>query len=95
MVKPVETDTSYRSTDIRSKWRPVITPHAIRHNYATMCWENGIDPYTAMRLMGHSSIKTTMDIYTHLNDAQFQKMAEKIEVMFENKVAQRKRNRKL
>lgn len=89
MVNPVETDTSYRSTDIRSKWRPVITPHAIRHNYATMCWENGIDPYTTMRLMGHSSIKTTMDIYTHLNDAQFQKMAEKIEVMFENKVAQK------
>lgn len=89
MVKPVETDTSYRPTDIRSKWEPIITPHAIRHNYATMCWENGIDPYTTMRLMGHSSIKTTMDIYTHLNDAQFQKMAEKIEGVFENKVAQK------
>ena len=34
--------------------RPIITPHAMRHNYATMCWEAGIDAYTTMRLMGHA-----------------------------------------
>lgn len=82
MVEPVEGETSYRTSDIRSKWKPIITPHTIRHNYATMCWEKGIDPYTTMRLMGHSSIKTTMDIYTHLNDKQIQNMADKIEIVF-------------
>lgn len=89
MVEPVETETAYRQTDIRSKWKPTITPHAIRHNYATMCWESGVDPYTTMRLLGHSSIKTTMDIYTHLNEKQIQNMAAKIEVVFEKKVAQK------
>lgn len=82
MVEPVEGETAYRRTDIRANWKATITPHAIRHNYATMCWENGVDPYTTMRLMGHSSIKTTMDIYTHLNDKQLHNMADKIEVVF-------------
>ena len=69
-----------------------IAPHCIRHNYATVCWERGIDPYTTMRLMGHSSIKTTMDIYTHLNERQLAQISQKIEGLFEKqsctKVAQ-------
>lgn len=91
MVEPAE-NVYYRESDIRSKWRPIITPHAIRHNYATMCWEAGIDAYTTMRLMGHASIKTTMDIYTHLNDRQMDRIAEKVEIVFDNserKVAQK------
>lgn len=75
--------------DIRTKYRPLITPHTMRHNYATMCYENGIDPYTAMRLLGHSSIKTTMDIYTHLSSTQLQKMTATVDDMFESKVAQK------
>lgn len=82
MVEPAEEGNTYRTTDIRAKWKPTITPHAIRHNYATMCWESGVDPYTTMRLMGHSSIKTTMDIYTHLNDQQIHNMVEKVERVF-------------
>lgn len=81
MVEPVE-ESKYRATDIRSKYRAIITPHTLRHNYATVCWENGIDAYTTMRLMGHASIKTTLDIYTHLNEAQMEKMHEKVDVLF-------------
>ncbi len=68
--------------DLRRLYKPLITPHTLRHNYATMCWENDIDVYSAMRLMGHSSIKTTMDIYTHLTDRQLGKMSEMVEDMF-------------
>lgn len=74
--------TCYPKSDIRSQWKPIITPHVIRHNYATMCWEAGLDAYTTMRLMGHSSIKTTMDIYTHINDRQIQTIAAKVDTVF-------------
>lgn len=60
-----------------------ITPRCIRHNYATVCWERGIDPYTTMHLMGHSSIKTTMDIYAHLNERQMARISQKIDGLFE------------
>lgn len=86
MVNPLpEGANRYAAHDIRSKFAPVITPHALRHNYITMCWENGIDPYTTMRLVGHTSIKTTMDIYTHLSSTQMNAAALKIEEMFSNK----------
>lgn len=73
LVRPTEEGKKkYRDDDIRSRYEPIITPHMLRHNYITMCWENGIDVYTTMRLVGHTSIKTTMDIYTHLSNAQMQ-----------------------
>lgn len=52
------------------KYEPIVSPHAFRHNMATMCWESGtIDAFTAAKILGHSSIKTTMDTYTHLSEA--------------------------
>ena len=82
-TEPHKDDRSAR--DLRRLYRPLITPHTLRHNYATMCWENDIDVYSAMRLLGHSSIKTTMDIYTHLTDQQLGKMSEMVEDMFSAK----------
>ncbi|PXV88373.1 site-specific recombinase XerD [Lachnotalea glycerini] len=43
-----------------------LTPHIFRHNYATMLYHGGVDVKEAQRLLGHSSIKVTLEIYTHL-----------------------------
>ena len=75
-------DNDYRESDPRHHLTPLITPHALRHNYITMCWENGLDPYETMKLVGHVSITTTMNIYTHLSEAQMEKTAQKIDSMF-------------
>lgn len=45
-----------------------VTPHIFRHNYATMLYYAGIDVKEAQKLLGHSSIKITLEIYTHLMD---------------------------
>lgn len=68
-----------------------ITPHYLRHNYITMCWESDIDPYTTMSMVGHASYKTTMDVYTHLTKRKMDEAAEKVAAMFalENKVAKK------
>ena len=44
--------------------------HDLRHTYATLLYEAGVDVLTAQYLLGHASAKTTMEIYTHLSDAQ-------------------------
>lgn len=83
LAEPVPAKSNkYRASDLRSKYRPLFTPHALRHNYITMCWENGFDAYTTMRIVGHKSIKTTLDIYTHLSQKQMQKAVESVEGMF-------------
>lgn len=45
-----------------------FTCHILRHTYATKLYYAGIDIKTAQRLLGHSSITMTMDIYTHLEE---------------------------
>lgn len=42
------------------------TPHQLRHAYATMLHEAGMDAKDAQYILGHSSITVTEDIYTHI-----------------------------
>lgn len=88
LTVPAPQPNRFDPSDPRHDLRPLITPHALRHNYITMCWENGFDPYETMKLVGHASIKTTMDIYTHLSEAQMTRTAVKLDTMFAPKVAE-------
>lgn len=42
-----------------------INYHALRHTFATRCIESGCDYKTLSEMLGHSSVKITMDIYVH------------------------------
>ena len=44
-----------------------FTAHQLRHTYATMLYDAGVDPKSAQRLMGHASLEMTLKIYTHLS----------------------------
>ena len=45
---------------------PHLTPHVLRHTFATRAIERGIPPKVVQELLGHSSITMTLDLYTHV-----------------------------
>ncbi len=47
--------------------------HALRHTYATRAIERGVPPKVLQQLLGHASIKTTMDRYVHVTDDSLEK----------------------
>lgn len=54
------------------------TIHQLRHAFATLLYENGIDAKDAQQLLGHSQISTTLDIYTDISEARKNKVFKKL-----------------
>ncbi len=64
---------------------PHFTAHWLRHTYATLLYMAGIDVLTAKEQLGHASIETTLQIYTHLDAKHKKRSMAKLDDYLEDK----------
>jgi integrase len=58
---------------------PHVRLHVLRHTFASMALEAGVDLKTVSNALGHSTISTTADVYAHVADSLMRDAADRID----------------
>lgn len=66
MWRSNKTNDGFKRLINKLKLNPKLTPHCLRHTYATRGLERGIALKVMQNLLGHASINITADLYTHV-----------------------------
>jgi integrase/recombinase XerD len=69
---------------IKAKIKKAVTIHTLRHSFATHLLENGTDLFIIKKLLGHSSIKSTM-VYLHLRRLVLRKIINPLDELYRDK----------
>lgn len=79
ITKQIQMEELYSAMEERRdtiEFKP-IHPHALRHTFATRCFEKGMSAKTVQQIMGHANINMTMS-YTHVLDEMLKKEAQSV-----------------
>ncbi len=61
---------------------PAVRFHDLRHSAATLLLSKGVNPKIVQEILGHSDVKMTMDIYSHVLPTIQQEAIEKLHQIF-------------
>jgi integrase len=64
---------------LRRTGLPRVRLHDLRHSYASLMLEAGVDLTVVSRALGHSNISTTADLYSHINASMFEGAADRLD----------------
>ena len=58
---------------------PASRVHDLRHTYATIALQNGVDAKTVSETLGHATVAFTLDVYGHVSEAMQNDSSAKME----------------
>lgn len=66
---------------------PICRLHDLRHSSASMLLEAGVDMTVVAEMLGHTSTRTTQDVYAHVSERQLRQVADVMEQILSHKKA--------
>jgi integrase len=71
----------------RIKDLPRVRFHDLRHSHATQLLLDGVHPKIAQERLGHASITTTLDLYSHVTDTMQNDAAARLDAAFQRAIS--------
>lgn len=65
-------------------YEPGMSPHSLRHTYATRCIESKMQPIVLSKLLGHSDIRVTLNTYVKIFNEYQTKVSKEVEEYYKN-----------
>ena len=84
--KHIATHTVWRQFKVKVEeiGIPEMRFHDLRHSYATLALQNGVDVKTVSSNLGHATTAFTMDRYGHVTEAMMKDSADKMQKFIES-----------
>jgi integrase/recombinase XerD len=82
MYSPTSVANILKKSAVKAGIKKSVTPHMLRHSFATHLLEQGTDLRYIQELLGHNSSKTT-EIYTHVSKQAIDKIKNPMDDFFE------------
>lgn len=73
------TNPNNKHTYKKAIYKSRVVPHQLRHEFATICLDAGLDEIDTQEIMGHASINTTHAIYQHIKESRREKTTDKLQ----------------
>jgi integrase len=86
---PGSLTSEFRSLLDRFGDMPRVRFHDLRHSHATQLLADGVHPKVAQERLGHSTIATTMDLYSHVTDTMQSDAAARLDAAFRPAIKRR------
>lgn len=83
--KSINKERKKKAEENETEYEPIphFYPHALRHTFATRCFEAGIDAKVVQGYLGHYSIAITLDLYTHITNDKAKTEMSKLENLYQ------------